>query len=84
MASLVSLVGFSTISSTPYHPLSLWYLSDAVRELQIANDDANRAIEPDIDEPDLSDDDISKKLGWVAWKELYGSHQRMQQRLRVS
>ena len=35
---------------------------NAVSKLQIADDDANHAIESDIDEPDLSDDDISKKL----------------------
>ena len=37
---------------------------DAVSKLQIADDDANRAIEPNIDEPDMSDDDVSKKLGY--------------------
>ena len=37
---------------------------DGQREEQIADDDANRAIEPNIDEPDLSDDEVSKKLGY--------------------
>ena len=36
---------------------------DTVHGLQLADDDANQAIELDTDEPDLSDDDISKKLG---------------------
>ena len=31
------------------------------REEQIADADTNRAIEPDVDEPDLSDDEVSKK-----------------------
>ena len=37
---------------------------DGRREEQIADDDTNRAIEPDVDEPDLSDDEVSKRIGY--------------------
>ena len=33
-------------------------------DARLADDDANRATEPEIEEPDASDDDVSRKLGY--------------------